>query len=235
VEEHSGSGVSGLVDGRAAMLGRAEFVGARGVDGSHLWLAIEGADPVMFRFEDRLRPDARAAVDQLRRMGLSVELLSGDSPERVGRAAATAGITDWRASATPQSKAQRLQELEAEGARVLMVGDGLNDAAALAMAHASLAPGGAVDVSRLASDCVFSGESLESVPRIVTIARKARARIRENFAFAAVYNLVAIPIALLGWATPLVAAIAMSASSAIVTLNALRLATGGRRETGGAA
>jgi Cu2+-exporting ATPase len=116
-----------------------------------------------------------------------------------------------------------------------MVGDGLNDAAALAMAHASLAPGGAVDVSRLASDCVFSGESLESVPRIVTIARKARARIRENFAFAAVYNLVAIPIALLGWATPLVAAIAMSASSAIVTLNALRLATGGRRETGAAA
>jgi Cu2+-exporting ATPase len=112
VEEHSGSGVSGLVDGRAAMLGRAEFVGARGVDGSHLWLAIEGADPVMFRFEDRLRPDARAAVDQLRRMGLSVELLSGDSPERVGRAAATAGITDWRASATPQFKAQRLQELE---------------------------------------------------------------------------------------------------------------------------
>lgn len=235
VEEHSGSGVSGLVDGRAAMLGRAEFVGARGVDGSHLWFAIEGADPVMFRFEDRLRPDARVAVDQLRRMGLSVELLSGDSPERVRRAAATAGITDWRASATPQFKAQRLQELEAEGARVLMVGDGLNDAAALAMAHASLAPGGAVDVSRLASDCVFSGESLESVPRIVTIARKARARIRENFAFAAVYNLVAIPIALLGWATPLVAAIAMSASSAIVTLNALRLATGGRRETGAAA
>jgi Cu2+-exporting ATPase len=113
-----------------------------------------------------------------------------------------------------------------------MVGDGLNDAAALAMAHASLAPGGAVDVSRLASDCVFSGESLESVPLIIAVARKARARIRENFAFAAVYNIVAIPIAFVGWATPLVAAIAMSSSSAIVTLNALRLATGRRRETG---
>ena len=234
LEEHSGSGVSGLVDGRAAMLGRAEFVGARGVDGSHLWFAIEGADPVMFQFEDRLRSDAKAAVDQLRRMGLSVELLSGDSPERVGYAAAAAGIAEWRASATPQDKAQRLQELEAAGAKVLMVGDGLNDAAALAMAHASLAPGGAVDASRMASDCIFSSESLESVPRIIAIARKARARIRENFAFAAVYNLVAIPIALQGWATPLVAAIAMSSSSAIVTLNALRLATGGRRETGAA-
>ncbi len=231
VEEHGGSGVTGLVDGRVAMLGRAEFVGAKGVDGAHLWFAIEGADPVMFQFEDRLRPDAKDAVDQLRAMGLSVELLSGDSAGRVERAAQAAGITDWRASATPQLKAQRLQDLERSGAKVLMVGDGFNDAAALAMAHASLAPGGAVDVSRLASDCVFSGESLQSVPRIIAIARKARHRIRENFAFATVYNLVAIPIALLGWATPMVAAIAMSSSSAIVTLNALRL-SGGRKSHG---
>ena len=231
VEEHGGSGVTGLVGGRPAMLGRAEFVGVKGVDGAHLWFAIEGADPVMFQFEDRLRPDAKDAVDQLRAMGLSVELLSGDSAGRVEHAAQAAGITDWRASATPQFKAQRLQDLERSGAKVLMVGDGLNDAAALAMAHASLAPGGAVDVSRLASDCVFSGESLQSVPRIIAIARKARHRIRENFAFATVYNLIAIPIALLGWATPMVAAIAMSSSSAIVTLNALRL-SGGRKSQG---
>ena len=156
-------------------------------------------------------------------MGLTVELHSGDSEERVVRAAAAAGITVWRASATPTSKAQRLQDLERAGTKVLMVGDGLNDAAALAGAHASLAPGGAVDASRLASDCVFSGESLAAVPRIIEIARMARLRIRENFALAAVYNLIAVPIALLGWATPMVAAIAMSSSSAIVTLNALRL------------
>ncbi len=233
VEEHGGSGVTGLVNGRAAMLGRAEFVGANGADGSQLWFAIEGADLVMFQFEDRLRPDASNAVDKLRAMGLSVELLSGDSSERVERAACAAGITEWRASATPQFKAQRLQDLERSGAKVLMVGDGLNDAAALAMAHASLAPGGAVDVSRFASDCVFSGESLESVPRIIVIAQKARHRIRENFAFATVYNLIAIPIALLGWATPVVAAIAMSTSSAVVTLNALRLSGGpGHKERG---
>jgi len=108
-----------------------------------------------------------------------------------------------------------------------MVGDGLNDAAALAGAHASIAPGGAVDVSRLASDCVFSGETLAAVADVITIARQARSRMRENFAFAALYNFVAIPVALAGWATPLVAAAAMSASSAVVTLNALRLSGAG--------
>jgi P-type Cu2+ transporter len=154
---------------------------------------------------------------------LSVELLSGDSAERVAKAAADAGIADWTASATPVSKAQRLAELEKGGHRVLMVGDGLNDAAALAGAHASLAPGGAVDVSRLASDCVYSGDSLGSVAMIIEVARAARRRMRENFAFAAVYNLVAVPVAVVGWATPMVAAAAMSLSSAIVTLNALRL------------
>jgi Cu2+-exporting ATPase len=223
VRETPGEGVSGLIDGRIAMLGRADFVGAKGGDGSHLCYMIEGADPVTFRFEDRLRPDAREAVAKLRTMGLTVELLSGDTEERVARAAVAAGIAVWRASATPTSKALHLQDLERAGTKVLMVGDGLNDAAALAGAHASLAPGGAVDVSRLASDCVFSRESLVSVPRIIEIARMARLRMRENFALAAIYNLIAVPIALFGWATPMVAAIAMSSSSAIVTLNALRL------------
>jgi Cu2+-exporting ATPase len=160
-------------------------------------------------------------------MGLTVELLSGDSRERVSAAAAEAGIADWTAAATPLSKAGRLQELQTSGRRVLMVGDGLNDAAALAGAHASLAPGGAVDVSRLASDCVFSGEALAGVANVIVIARQARKRMRENFAFAALYNLIAIPIALAGWATPLIAAIAMSASSAVVTLNALRMSGAG--------
>jgi Cu2+-exporting ATPase len=115
-----------------------------------------------------------------------------------------------------------------------MVGDGLNDAAALANAHASLAPGGAVDVSRLAADCVYSGGDLRTIVEIIEVARSARARMRENFALAMIYNALAVPIALAGWATPVVAAIAMSASSAIVTLNALRLA-GGPKKTGAAA
>jgi len=104
-----------------------------------------------------------------------------------------------------------------------MVGDGLNDAGALARAHASLAPGGAVDVSRLASDCVFSGERLMAVAGVIRTARAARDRMKENFLFSALYNVVAVPIALAGLATPMVAAIAMSLSSVFVTLNALRM------------
>lgn len=222
-EEHPGEGVSGNIDGRAARLGSAVFCGVAVRGGSELWFAIQGEPPTAFHFEDALRPEAHETVSRLRAMGLSVELLSGDSEERVAKAAAAAGIAAWSAAATPVSKAQRLADLERDGHRVLMVGDGLNDAAALAGAHASLAPGGAVDVSRLASDCVYSGDSLRSIALIVEIARAARRRMRENFAFAAVYNIIAIPVAVVGWATPVVAAAAMSLSSAVVVLNALRL------------
>lgn len=228
IKEHPGRGVSGLIDGRVARLGSAEFAGAARGHGSELWFAIEGAAPVAFQFEDKLRADVATTVERLQGMGLTVELLSGDSAERVARAAADAGIDAWTAGATPLSKAARLQELQGQGRRTLMVGDGLNDAAALAGAHASLAPGGAVDVARLASDCVFLGDNLGVVADIVAISRQARARMRESFAFAAIYNVVAVPIALMGWATPLVAAAAMSASSAVVTLNALRLSAGRR-------
>lgn len=231
IKEHAGQGVSGLIDERVARLGAADFVGAIPGDGSELWFVIEGMAPIAFRFEDRLRPDAALTVERLQKMGLTVELLSGDNPVRVARAASTAGISHWTADTTPLSKVLRLQQLQAAGRRTLMVGDGLNDAAALASAHASLAPGGAVDVARLASDCVFLGDDLGIVPAIITISRQARARMRENFAFAAIYNLVAIPVALMGGATPLVAAAAMSASSAVVTLNALRL-SGGKSKAG---
>lgn len=223
IVETAGQGVRGEIDGREARLGGAQFVGATSRESSQLWFAFAGEAPVAFEFDDALRPDAAEAVARLAAMGIDSELLSGDSKPRVQHAAGQAGITRWAASATPQEKAHRLEQLEALGRRVLMVGDGLNDAGALALAHASLAPGGAVDVSRMAADCVFSGDSLNAVVRIVSVARSARRRIRENFAIAAAYNILAVPIALAGLVTPLVAAAAMSASSAIVTLNALRL------------
>ena len=123
---------------------------------------------------------------------------------------------------------QRLEQLQAEGKHVLMVGDGLNDAGALALAHASAAPGGALDVSQSASDAVYSG-GLAALPLLVRTARKARIVMLQNFGFAAAYNLVAVPVAILGHATPLVAAIAMSGSSLIVCLNALRLNIAGEK------
>jgi Cu2+-exporting ATPase len=222
VEEHPGRGVEGLVGDRRARLGQAEFVGAG--EGAHgLWFAFAGDKPVALAFEDVVRDGARDAIERLKAMGIGVEMLSGDSDGRVARAAETAGIETWTANATPQSKAQRLAQLEASGRKVLMVGDGLNDAGALANAHASLAPGGALDVSRLAADCVYAAGNPDAVVDTIRIAREARARMRENFGLAALYNLLAIPVALAGWATPIVAAVAMSASSAVVTLNALRM------------
>ena len=233
VTEYPGQGVSGLIDGRVARLGSARFVGAaRGV-GSELWYAVDGEAPLVMHFDDTIRADASETIARLKRMGLTVELLSGDSSSRVAHAASAAGISEWRSEATPVSKAEHLAALQAAGRKVLMVGDGLNDAAALAGAHASIAPGGAVDVSRLASDCVFSGDSLSAVADIVEVARNARRRMRENFGLAAAYNLLAVPVALAGWVTPLIAALAMSGSSAVVTLNALRLA--GRGRVGGEA
>jgi Cu2+-exporting ATPase len=226
VREHPGQGVAGVVGGRRARLGQAEFVGAGG-GAKGLWFGFEGEAPVAFAFEDQIRDGARLAIKHLRGLGCEVELLSGDTDDNVARAAQAAGIARWTANATPQSKAAHLAALEASGKKVLMIGDGLNDAGALANAHAALAPGGALDVSRLAADAVYSNGNPDAVVDTIRIARAARNRMRENFALAAAYNLVAIPVALAGWATPIVAALAMSASSAVVTLNALRM-QGGR-------
>ena len=131
-------------------------------------------------------------------------------------------VDHWSAAASPRDKVNRLEELQAKGHKVLMVGDGLNDAGALALAHASLAPGGAMDVSQSASDAIYSG-GLAALPRLISVAKQARSVMIENFAFAAAYNVIAVPIAITGHATPLVAAVAMSVSSILVSLNALRL------------
>ena len=132
------------------------------------------------------------------------------------------GIETWVSRATPAGKVERLEALRRDGRRALMVGDGLNDAGALAIAHASLAPGGAMDVSQSASDAVYSG-GLSGIRSVLTVSARAKSIMLQNFALAAGYNFIAVPIAVTGNVTPLIAAIAMSASSLIVTLNALRL------------
>ena len=137
--------------------------------------------------------------------------------------AARLGVEEWRAGVTPQEKAATVAELTARGRHVLMVGDGLNDTAALASAHASISPASALDAARVASDMVLVGRDLGPVADAVGVARASIRRIRENFALSILYNVVAVPFALAGLATPLIAALAMSLSSVSVTLNALRL------------
>ena len=225
VTEHAGLGVEGLVDGRRARLGRAAFAGATDAAGgeTELWFAVEGEAPVRFSFSDQLRADAASTVQALRRRGLSLEILSGDLPGSVAAAADACGITVWHAGLSPQDKAARIDALKAAGRKVLMVGDGLNDTAALARAHAAMAPGSALDASQNAADLVFSGEELAAVAESLDVARAARGRALENFGFAALYNLVAAPAAMAGLINPFVAALAMSGSSLVVTLNALRV------------
>jgi Cu2+-exporting ATPase len=221
--EHAGLGVEGLVDGRKARLGRAAFAEAPDrPDETELWFSIEGEAPVRFTFTDHLRPDAAQTVAALKARGLEVMVLSGDAPGPVGDAATAAGIDSWRARLTPFEKAEAVEALTRAGRRPLMVGDGLNDAAALAKAHAAMAPGTALDASQNAADLVFQGEELMAVVWAYDAARTARARALENFGFAALYNLVAAPAAMAGLVNPFIAALAMSGSSLIVTLNALR-------------
>lgn len=224
VKEHPGLGLEGEVDGLSCRLGSAEWAGAEatGHIGATLFFARGSETPVELRFEDDIQTGAASTIAGLRKLGMGVEIVSGDRAEAVAEVARSLGVPQWTAAASPKEKVQRLEQLQAEGKHVLMVGDGLNDAGALALAHASAAPGGALDVSQSASDAVYSG-GLGALPLLVRTARKARSVMLQNFGFAAAYNLVAVPVAILGHATPLVAAIAMSGSSLIVCLNALRL------------
>lgn len=222
VVEHPGEGL----ESGDARLGSATFCGVtENVDDgrSELWFAEAGRKPVRFAFADRLRSDAVETVAALRRDGLTVELLSGDRPTAVADAALTVGIDTWRAETRPAAKAQHLAGLAAQGKRVLMVGDGLNDAPALAAAHASLSPTTAAEATQNAADAVFQGDALQPVAEALDVARRANRLMRQNLALALVYNLAAVPLAILGEVTPLVAAVAMSSSSLLVIGNSLRL------------
>ena len=187
------------------------------------WLSLGQGAPIRLEFTDRLRPGAEACVTSLVGAGYRVILLSGDATPVVQDLANRLGLAEWRAGVSPTEKLAAVQELGAGGAHVLMVGDGLNDTGALAQAHVSISPASALDAARTASDIVLMGNDLSPVADALSVARRARRRIKENFAISVLYNIVAVPFAIAGFATPLMAALAMSASSVSVTLNALRL------------
>lgn len=223
LREVPGYGVEGVWKGRRVRLGRAEWCGTDAGDATATYLSTGDGAVRGFIFADRLRPGAAEAVASLRKQGLRVMLMSGDARGAVADLAARLGIAEWTAGALPAEKAAAVTAMMQAGHRVLMVGDGLNDTAALAAAHVSISPASALDAARVASDIVLLGQDMAPIGDALRISRQAARRIVENFAVSAAYNVIAVPLALIGMATPLAAAAAMSLSSITVSINALRL------------
>jgi len=217
VSEEAGRGVSAVWQGQPVALRRPDSA-----SGIATALAI-GSRPVrLITFADRLRPDAQQALSELKALGIEATILSGDNPAAVAEVARQTGLTA-QAAASPADKQGAIARLQAAGHKVLMAGDGLNDGPALSAADASIAPGSASDVGRQAADLVFLGDSLLALPRGVRAARRTMAVVKQNFVLAIGYNALAVPLAMAGYVTPLIAAIAMSTSSLIVIANSLRL------------
>ena len=227
LEEVHGCGIEGRAGDAIYRLGRPSWASnATQVDlgtSSATVLSKDDETMAVFAFEQTVRPGARELVQTLRSAGVSVRILSGDRSAAVSSIAGQLDIEAFSAELLPDEKVEAIRALAAKGRKVLMIGDGLNDAPALAAAHVSIAPSSATDVGRSASDFVFLGQSLLAVRDIILTAARADVLIRQNFAMAIAYNVVSVPFAIAGLVTPLAAALAMSLSSIVVVGNALRL------------
>ncbi|KAF0228011.1 MAG: Cu2+-exporting [Beijerinckiaceae bacterium] len=228
--EEPGIGVRAELDGKPAFLGKPEAVDMA-FEAGKVALAYPSASLIAVRWGEtggiiaigqQLRPDAREVIEALKTRGFRLMILSGDHEAAVREVAGILEIADFAAGLKPQDKIARLEGLRAEGHFTLMVGDGLNDAPALAAAHVSMSPIEATHVAQAAADAVFIGDRLRPVGVALSIGHKAHRVMMENLWLAVAYNFIAVPLAIAGWVTPLIAALAMSGSSIIVTLNALR-------------
>lgn len=232
----TGAGVLGFIDGTEWRLGRPDFVASlhqtilpleieAKVGSGDTVIALGSADgwQAFFRLGDEVRPEAAAAMMALRQAGVTLSIFSGDASAAVQRVGQALSITDARGGMTPEDKHAAMTALQATGAVVAMVGDGVNDAPVLAKAQVSIAMGSGADLARAQADIVLLGNHLAALAPGVALARRTVRIVRQNLIWAFTYNLVAIPLAMIGWVTPWMAGIGMSASSLLVVLNALRL------------
>ncbi len=227
IKEYPGEGLEGDIEGQRVRLGSRKWCGDKEAAQSEyleLWLNINSETVIAFLFADQLRPDSHATITHFQNAGLPPALLSGDRKIIVEKVAATCGIKTYKAEQTPAMKLAYLEELKRSGNRVLMVGDGLNDAPCLAAANISMAPGTAIDISQNTADIIFMGDNFNPVYQTYETALFTQKIVRQNFYLAVAYNVVAIPVAALGFLTPFLAALAMSGSSLVVILNSFRIA-----------
>lgn len=224
LSELPGLGIEGRLQGVRVALGRPSWLGAEAGKDATLQVAFlgEGASPKLLRFADQIRVDARETIECLTEMGLDPAILSGDRREAVLPVAEALDMPAL-AELMPVDKVNAIAALQAADRHVLMIGDGLNDGPALAAGHVSMAPASATDVGQSAADVIFLGDRLMPVAIAIRAARRTRSIVRQNFALAIGYNLLAVPLAICGRITPMIAAAAMSASSLLVLANALRL------------
>lgn len=221
-KEHPGQGIS-APDG--ARLGNAEFVGLKGKVPTQTTLFYRDANGQIteIAFDETPRPDLEPFLTRTAQMRLKVSLHSGDVPEAVARFAENSAVDQWFAGQTPAQKLDRVAAVQAEGHHVLMIGDGINDSAALSGAHVSVSFAGATDIAQSAADVVLTRPQLSLIPEAIDLSRAAKRLIAQNLAFSTAYNVLSVPLALAGFLTPAIAALLMSSSSLIVLANGLRL------------
>lgn len=224
----SGCGVGGTVNGICYRFGRADYAlpsSQISYPSEGLWLLLSDTHrPLAWvKLRDELRESAKVTIDRLAAMGLSVVLMSGDRKTNVASAAEALGIRDWHASMLPQDKLNRVRQMQSEGLRILMLGDGINDVPVLSGADVSCAMGSATNLAQTKADCVLLNDDLRQIPSALALARRTRRVIKQNLSWAVAYNLVVLPAAVCGMIPPWLAAIGMSSSSLVVVFNALRV------------
>ncbi|WP_430387711.1 heavy metal translocating P-type ATPase [Dyella sp. 20L07] len=222
VQLHGGQGLSGRVDGLLWRLGHGPFAANR-IDDGQLWLGDGTRAMARFLLQEHLRPDAKETMQALRKLGLRIHVASGDGEQAVRRLMQQLEVGEAHARQTSEDKLALVRGLQAQGRVVAMIGDGLNDAPVLAGADVSLAMGEGASLAQRAADMVLTAPSLLRIPAAVQLARRTQRIIRQNFAWAVGYNLLALPLAITGQVTPALAALGMALSSLIVTTNTLRL------------
>lgn len=232
VRNHLGGGLSGKLGEQNLFIGHQDFVQgfvstptpeSPGAPGMEIWLASDNEWLACFALDDQPRPDAAQAIRELQDLGIRTLLLSGDRSGHVEQVARTLGITEAIGQASPEQKLEVLERLKGEGRQIMMVGDGLNDLPSMAGAGISVAMGSAADLTQLHADAVLLNGQLVQLIEALKTSRRTRKVIRQNLAWALVYNVCALPLAAAGMVPPWLAAIGMSISSLIVVLNALRL------------